>query len=305
MPALVAHHHFAVHALKLTPPHVQAAVSSAPAAFRWGAQGPDILYFHNPPLPGKLPRLGGTMHRYKILRCFQTLSRLAARKNVALYYPYLAGFLCHYILDRTAHPYVMAMIEQPLTEPYEELSDSAKHKTCESDLDAAVIHNYISGEQYSFRSSSLLPGDRYTQQEIGRLMAQAAWDVYGVSIKAGQVARSMTGMIQAYSFLHDENGKRREEIRGLEALINQRGELSSLIRPLAPLPEDCANLRRQPWHVPGESQEHTETFFELMEQAMPTAADLMERLYDHVRRQTPLPEQEFTLNYLGQPEDNG
>ena len=74
MPALVAHHHFAVHALKLTPPHVQAAVSSAPAAFRWGAQGPDILYFHNPPLPGKLPRLGGTMHRYKILRCFQTLS---------------------------------------------------------------------------------------------------------------------------------------------------------------------------------------------------------------------------------------
>ena len=45
MPALVSHFIFADSALHDAQPYLVEAIQAAPLAFRWGAQGPDILFF--------------------------------------------------------------------------------------------------------------------------------------------------------------------------------------------------------------------------------------------------------------------
>lgn len=75
-------------------------------SFILGANGPDPLFcyqMHNPLRKYNLSELGSVMHRERTGLFLQNLFRLAqtdAQKD------YCLGFLCHYSMDSTLHPYV-------------------------------------------------------------------------------------------------------------------------------------------------------------------------------------------------------
>ena len=75
-------------------------------SFILGANGPDPLFcyqMHNPLRKYNLSDLGSIMHKEKTGQFLQNLFRLAqtdAQKD------YCLGFLCHYSMDSTIHPYV-------------------------------------------------------------------------------------------------------------------------------------------------------------------------------------------------------
>ena len=139
MPALVSHFIFADSALHDAQPYLVKAIQAAPLAFRWGAQGPDILFFHRPLAENNINRIGHRMHEERIGRMFQALTDECARSRTPEATAYLLGYCCHYILDRTVHPFVTYIANYRIDPLYPQLSLSAQHNLCEAELDRALI----------------------------------------------------------------------------------------------------------------------------------------------------------------------
>ncbi len=75
-------------------------------AFIWGANGPDPLFcyqMYNPLRKYHLSKLATVMHNERTGLFLQNLFRMAATDRQK---DYRLGFLCHYALDCTIHPYV-------------------------------------------------------------------------------------------------------------------------------------------------------------------------------------------------------
>lgn len=303
MPALVSHHHFAVTALRASEPHVRQAARENTTAFRWGAQGPDILFFHRGLLSSKTTKLGHMMHKQKVARAFREMAAFAAEKHQTELLSYLLGFACHYILDRTAHPFVTYISNYRL-EPVYDLTDSALHSLCEADLDAAVITNFISGEQQQYEAFRLLEFQPHVSHLIGELISYVGWKVYGLRTSAGKVESAMRSMLLAQSLLHDGEGKRLAAVRAWERIAGRPGELSCMIRPAEPLSEDCPNLTHGVWIDPQYPHvRRYDSFFDLLEEAKAPALELMGVVYDAYHKGKAVPDIFFDLNYSGVPEE--
>lgn len=303
MPALVSHHRFAATALKQAQPYLANAVAAAPMAFRWGAQGPDILFYYQPFHDNHIVRTGHRLHNERAARIFSCMTGECARWNTPAATAYLLGYCCHYILDRTAHPFVTYMSNYRLDPLFPWLPHNALHNLCEAELDRALIEIYYPGDCAEFRSYLLLSADSRSAAAAGALLSHAVWNVYGTRLTPNTVSTSMRSMIRIQRLLHDKSGRRSSAIGWVEDRVGMSGAVSSMIRPTQPLCADCINISHRAWidaAVPY-MRRYTD-FFQLMEQAQRPAAQLMEACYDAVQTGAPLSSELFPLNYMGMPE---
>ncbi len=301
MPSLVTHHHFAITALKNSPAYIKACVTENPQIFRWGAQGPDIMYFHNAPMKSKIADIGGIFHSDKTYKSIKTLTSIAREINDPTLLIYLLGYICHYVLDSSAHPYVNYVTKHKMGD-YFGLSEPALHRLCESEIDAMVITNFITGDQHTYEAFKLLHYNKEDAYTIGELYSKTAWEVYGIKISASQIAKSMKSMKNVYSFLHDETGKRIQQLRAVEKTINQRGMLYTLVRPIKSLECDAANLKHDTWYDANKPNiPKTDSIFEILDENINTATRLMSLIYDVYHKNHELSEVFFGYDFLGNP----
>lgn len=124
-----AHQHNARNAMEIAG-YVPRDIDS----FIMGANGPDPLFcyqMYNPVRRYNLSRLGNEMHREKTGLFLKNLFRFAQTDSQK---DYCLGFLCHYSLDSTIHPYVNYITElygSPFNIP-------AGHNYFESALDSRL-----------------------------------------------------------------------------------------------------------------------------------------------------------------------
>ena len=127
MPDLVVHNSMGDHVLKRLPQEITAEIDSD--AFHVGVLGPDPYFFYRffiLPLSNGVDKRGKTMHHSKCgaflmelgRRCAAPKTDAAAEVETApvnssgpdaharTAFSYFTGFLCHYALDSTAHPYI-------------------------------------------------------------------------------------------------------------------------------------------------------------------------------------------------------
>lgn len=135
MPAATTHVAFAKDVYRLSR-SVQSRVTDLPM-YLLGSQGPDLLFFSRASiLPGSLKKYGNLMHEhkvYEIIRYFENY----ARKDSALT-SYIAGYLCHYALDSTAHPLVYAVTSAICGEQKDRETET--HVGLEAEIDVWVMH---------------------------------------------------------------------------------------------------------------------------------------------------------------------
>lgn len=301
LPSLVSHHHFAVMVEHAAEPDLARACHMSPIAYRWGAQGPDILFYHNAPFGSRTVLLGHRMHREHISTAFLTLVRAAARLRDSAALSYVLGFCTHYCLDRRTHPYIQDTIETLLMPRYQ-YDEEACHRLCEADLDAAVIEHYISAEQERFEAFRLLDPQTAVCRQIGKMLTEVGLQVFNIQTAPAKVESSMRTMRTVHTLLHGSSESTRAQIRSVEKLIGKPGLLSTMLRPLQPLPEDCVNLSHRAWHKPHVPEvTRYESFFDLMEDAIPAALSLQRAVFTAYHRGTALNPLFFPADYNGKP----
>lgn len=120
MPAVYAHCRFGEELISYLPPSFQKGIEPYMDAFRLGTQGPDILFYHRPLKSNSLRKKGSTMHQaagksFFLRQANRLLTEKLVQKQGEGYIPdsadaaYVAGFLCHFLLDVHLHPTVYAL----------------------------------------------------------------------------------------------------------------------------------------------------------------------------------------------------
>lgn len=113
MPAMYAHDTFGPKAAAGLPEPVKKPILQYPHMFRAGLQGPDILFFYNPFTEHPIGNIGRRLHK-KTARSFMENARgiWKAGGEKTSQTAYLMGFLCHFMLDSTCHPYIQRQMEE-------------------------------------------------------------------------------------------------------------------------------------------------------------------------------------------------
>lgn len=132
MPAIYAHFVFGEKMKKVYSPQLKEKALHSPELFEIGLHGPDILFYYHPLGKNRVNQTGYRMHEQPGGEFF----RSAAEKLKSLpgdeqgdALSYLLGFLCHFSLDRSCHPYIENKIKV----------DGVTHNRIETDFDRYLL----------------------------------------------------------------------------------------------------------------------------------------------------------------------
>ena len=137
MPAIFTHVQFGKDVVTSLPPSFSDLVTKHPQCFYVGTQGPDLLFYHKPLKSKNNPtrKKGWALHEIAPEEFFLHGAKLLVEDRTNYdgdgnFLPqskeaaYLLGFLCHFVLDYSVHPYIDA-----------NSVDGLSHGKIESELD--------------------------------------------------------------------------------------------------------------------------------------------------------------------------
>ena len=107
MPSTYAHRRFGTNVLEHLPDELRAQLEQNRELYDIGLHGPDLLFYYHAAKSNPVGALGNAMHEEPGRVFFDWARRVVhceADRDAAL--AYALGFVCHFALDSTCHPYV-------------------------------------------------------------------------------------------------------------------------------------------------------------------------------------------------------
>lgn len=272
MPACLTHSQFAQEVqerMNLT--------SLEPAAYAWGAQGPDFLFCHRyiqaavRKETDNLQKFGSALHKTQPSLTLSAMRDFLARHPDSTYRSYVLGFLCHYALDSTVHPYVNARAKALAQErPWE--NTSTMHCGIEASLDTIILRWKTGKLPSEVKLVSCFPKNEGVQRKIACLYREVLFSVYGTDVSQEELFRATKNARSIFSATTDRSGLKRMVFERLER--GRPGYVTSHLVPITEDPEpDYANDLKSAW-VTAQGETREESVFELYEQALERAEAL-------------------------------
>ena len=268
MPDVAVHLSFGEEVRRSLPPEIQRVLSPDPYAF--ALLGPDIWFMHKPWI-----RRNGRGRRMHTTRTGQFLTQLALEardsQDPTLVFSYLAGFLCHYALDSTAHPYVIRLTttEYPLP---------GAHRAFEHTLDVKELERAgLWGERHPMTAHA------FRAIRLPRALQPALDAAYQKTYGWTGCWASLNRAYGRFRFLY----RLMENPRGLGVLLTKltgAPALKSVIYACSPFADvDVENLAHRPWaHSHDDSLISRESFPDLREKARLKAVRVIRAAYDYI-----------------------
>lgn len=154
MPAFYAHRYFGECVVAYLPPSVQENIALHKEAFALGTQGPDILFYHKPFSANATKSKGMEMHLASAKDFFLSChKRLSEEGTDGAFAAYLAGFICHFLLDNACHPNIYVLeaqgvshgrIESEFCKYLKRKNNLKVHKNAAKDLRAVCKNRNVS-----------------------------------------------------------------------------------------------------------------------------------------------------------------
>jgi|AGTN01.1.fsa_nt_gi hypothetical protein len=294
MPALIFHNYFARRIFEILPPVARRAAEKENKAYLLGSQGPDVLFYlryYKPPIN----LLGSRIHEYgNQYSFFQRAGEYAREKNSDVLNAYLAGFICHYALDRNFHPYVFFR-EKDLPQYYDKEAGSYIHVYFESALDFIVLKDLMRENTKNYRSSKNIVVEKDAAKEIDAFYRAVA-PMFEVELPESAVVKAIKYMRYFYRLTDDGYGVKYPFIRIVEKLAGEPAGISAFIRPKKERPaEDWLNLSEKTFPKFRNRDIMTkETFWALLKRSTDDAAQLTEDFFGGG-----LDKSLYNVNFLG------
>lgn len=199
MPTTYTHYRFGQQVLRQLPIELHACIDAHHDLFNLGLHGPDIFFYYHPLTTNPVNRVGHSMHHLPGRAVFRRFLALDDGSDAGL--AYLAGFLCHFVLDSSCHGLIKEMEAQGLS-----------HTLQETQLD---------------RSFLLEDGLDPIRQDLTAHIHPSARDIrtiarYFPQVTEGQVAQALKGMRFYHRLLSAQNRPKRTLLRAGCDLIGAR-----------------------------------------------------------------------------------
>jgi len=284
MPAVFSHYYMAQHTKNVC----AVPCGMVRDAFNWGAQGPDVLYYSKGIKPrASLRKCGVLMHHIDPALLFETffdIYNAGGYSEIAL--SYIQGFICHYTLDRSAHPYIYYLSQQLVTR--DDILSIFIHNRIEHNIDVLVLlkEKHVGGDKIC--AVSVLPANREVLFEVSAFLTEVMRRMFkkrARRINQKRVFRCFKGSRQMARLLFDRTGRKQKIYRRIERVLDIGPAFSGIIRPKEPDNGiDYTNSLNTPWYylddmVKGsdDTPPHTESYFDMEATAIQDAADMIYR----------------------------
>ncbi len=253
-------------------------------AFLLGNQGPDPLFFAflNPRLQ-RVMMLGSQMHHQRpteiIVALKQACERLPEQER-GIGRAYCLGFICHYLLDSTVHPYIKSLEAAYCDAGVPGLDRSqAKdvHALIESELDELVLTVKRSATIATFNpSKEILCASDYVLTVLSQLYVYVAESVFGQAIPLDTFFWSVKQYRAVMSFFYSPSGLKRNLIGRMEMLVRPHSFYRAMgHRNIKLYESDFDNRDHEIWVNPFTGKESRQSFFDLYDEALQRAQTLL------------------------------
>lgn len=250
-----------------------------------GAQGPDMFFFSRLlpiTMPGKpQAKIGVKLHNAipgDIFDAFRDYCQQSDNIDVAKSYIY--GFITHYALDRTCHPYVYSFQENIIAEG-KITNPSSAHNTIELSMDSCMIKRKLGYDiPYDFIASETIQLTDSEAAEVAKLLTYVINRVTDCEIVEDNILIAIKDIARFQNILNDKSGRFVVFCRAMETIfapVMKHYKLSSNIKPRdVEKAKMYANTAHKTWHSPFMPEvERNESFFELYDSARQDSALLI------------------------------
>ncbi len=246
-------------------------------AFYIGNQGPDPMFFRSRTTPAQIKfahQVASDLHSEKMSKTLDSL-RQALRKlpeedfNVGR--AYILGYLAHYILDKSVHPFIYST-QYSIMELDEDLAGSpgAVHGVIESDIDSILMLRFYGIQISQVKPSDYVPNSERVKRVVGALMNYTIVHGLGIDFPATEVAASIDDMKWIYTTIEPLGSPMSHVVRVVEG--NTSGKYSQ-IQSLCHRRADSAdstllNLQHHNWEDPHTHETRNESFLDLFDEGL-------------------------------------
>lgn len=249
-------------------------------AFLLGNQGPDPLFYTVlSPRLREHNRLGNIMHNQKpseLIRAFKDSLGILNGAELPVGRAYALGFLCHYTLDSTMHPFVFFQ-EYRLCdagEPGLSRADGSEvHGVIESELDELALFTKRGETVATFNTATeILKASDFVLSVISKMYAYVALTVYGHIIPKDMFATAVKDFRIAQRLFYSPTGLKRALVARVEELMRPYSFYRSMShRPVELTESAFDNREHKPWENPFTGEVRTAGFWDLFEEALAKA----------------------------------
>ena len=281
MPALITHDFFGRDVYDRLYTFIGGSRDEA-EAFLLGNQGPDPLFYTvlSPQLR-EHNRLGSTMHNKKpseLLAALKNSLSILGSAEQEVGRAYALGFLCHYTLDSTMHPFVFFHEYQVCDagEPGLSRADGSEvHGVIESELDELVLFEKRAETVATFNpSAEILNASDFVLRIVSKMYAYVALTVYGEIIPATMFETAVKDFRIAQRLFYSPSGRKRAIISRAEELLRPYSFYRSMShRPVALTTSQFDNRAHEAWENPFTGEVRTASFWDLFDEALEKAQD--------------------------------
>ncbi len=266
MPGFVTHYVFGLNAYKNLPdPDIKRIIKERRNAFSLGLQGPDLFFYFMPSSLGFKPNIANIMHKKRTGDFFRSLidavSIFDKKKDYEIAYAYIQGFMGHYLLDTTMHPYVYSRVGTSVSK-----QTLGIHFGLETDIDREVLMHYKGVRQNDFSHVSVISLSKREKNIIARLLNSAILKTYGITITTTLIKASIVSFGIESILLSDPKMTKHRLISFIENHTLGYGLVSPLLVNECRHSEDPCNEAHREWVNPWEpSMRGTSSVFEMLD----------------------------------------
>lgn len=257
----------------------------------YGTQGPDFLFFHRilPTMPGKsLMGTGSAIHRSDPARLFAAMAEfLTNGRNYDrdMVISYFCGFICHYALDRSVHPFVYWAMEDIKGKEHITYHPFVLHNRIEFNIDMILLREKRNIDNaLKFSTKDLLSGD----ERLISNMARGASYAFSVTLKTQcdreKFCQAFCDFRYMQGIINSSNKKRNEFLRIVQLPLYPvigPGVNAMMLQEKADGKYDYMNQAKGEWYYPADkSIRLNKSVYELFEEAKSDAADMISGFMD-------------------------
>lgn len=292
MPDILTHIAFADDILNQMPAKkLKKEIEKRRTLFRLGAQGPDIFYYHQF-IKGKndpIKQTGGMLHTEKtgdfLKRSFDyCVEQFEEKDNYYNLISYISGFLCHYVLDKNAHPFIYRFSGYSFDRGKDKGKYSWQHKVMESYLDVYIWHLKKDKQAYKEKVYKLIHL-KQMPNIIKIFLEEIINTIYSKSLTKENITCAYEDMQKAFKLLYDPVGIKKYIINKLEWLLRKEITMG---KPFYAFNIEASriylNLNKDAWAYPLDSDVVLcLSFLEIYDRSVAECTLMLKQILEHVQ----------------------
>ena len=287
MPGFITHYICGQAAYNAADTEIQKMIKPHRQFYNIGTQGPDIFFYY---LPGFLKKqvrnIGIKMHKEHfhdfISHMIDTMNSERLPDDArSLLFAYISGFLTHYSLDATAHPYVYSQTGmRKKGDKAKAIKYTFNHRKFETAIDMLMLELMSSKKPSDHKLWELIKVDYSPAQVVASAMSASIYYAYGRDISPKDIYKAMVYMVNITRVIQSRTAKHKRFMELIENLTIGEHLFSNIVNMQSGV--DYMNINKTPWHLPG-VEEKTESFVELYHEALEGSVNMINTLLKHIK----------------------